>query len=163
MVKISDLCIEAIKEILRVEELPTSGTKAELVQTYIKAKGSEDVQETDNNMQNQLDEMRKMIESLTTAVGAVVQAPVNIQPKETSVDQNQSTFSGTARSLYSVKEIAESIPEFDPTDMQSITAEHFVERVNAAINAYKWDEKGLMLAVFGKMKELQNCGLMRPW
>ena len=59
---------------------------------------------------------------------------------------------------YSVKEIAETIPEFDPTNDMSLTAEQLVKRVNTARASYGWDEKSMLLAVYGKLK-----GVARLW
>ncbi|XP_046811925.1 uncharacterized protein LOC124421142 [Lucilia cuprina] len=59
---------------------------------------------------------------------------------------------------YSVREIAETIPEFDPTNELSLSVEQFVERVDSAIQAYRWEEKCLLLAVYSKMK-----GAARLW
>lgn len=56
------------------------------------------------------------------------------------------------RSSYSVREIAETIPEFNPSDNMSLSAEQIVNRVNVAVAAYKWEEKRLMPAIYGKLK-----------
>ncbi|CAD6995211.1 unnamed protein product [Ceratitis capitata] len=56
------------------------------------------------------------------------------------------------RSNYSVKEIAETIPDFDPTNDSSISVEQFVDRVSSAIEAYQWEEKCGLLAVYSPLK-----------
>ncbi|XP_049316662.1 uncharacterized protein LOC125779373 [Bactrocera dorsalis] len=58
----------------------------------------------------------------------------------------------------SVREIANTLPEFDPTNNASITVEQFIDRVDRVEEAYRWDEKFLLLAIYTRLK-----GLARMW
>ncbi|XP_017478475.1 PREDICTED: uncharacterized protein LOC108368193 [Rhagoletis zephyria] len=58
----------------------------------------------------------------------------------------------------SVKEIANTLPEFDPISDKSITVEQFIDRVNKVIEAYRWDEKFLLLAIYTRLN-----GVARMW
>jgi len=52
----------------------------------------------------------------------------------------------------SVKEIANTLPEFDPNDDHAISVNQFIDRVNKVADAYQWDEKFLLLAIYTKLK-----------
>ncbi|XP_036334802.1 uncharacterized protein LOC118745459 [Rhagoletis pomonella] len=58
----------------------------------------------------------------------------------------------------SVKEIANTLPEFDPISDKSITVEQFIDHVNKVIEAYRWDEKFLLLAIYTRLN-----GVARMW
>ncbi|XP_050339157.1 uncharacterized protein LOC126765591 [Bactrocera neohumeralis] len=58
----------------------------------------------------------------------------------------------------SVKEIANTLPEFDPTNNASITVEQFIDRVDRVVEAYRWDEKFLLLAIYTRLR-----GVARMW
>jgi len=52
----------------------------------------------------------------------------------------------------SVKEIANTLPEFDPSDDNAISVNQFIDRFNKVVDAYQWDEKFLLLAIYTKLK-----------
>ncbi|XP_044317746.1 uncharacterized protein LOC123038119 [Drosophila rhopaloa] len=52
----------------------------------------------------------------------------------------------------SVKEIANTLPEYDPSDDSAISVDQFIDRVNKVVDAYQWDEKFLLLAIYTRLK-----------
>jgi len=52
----------------------------------------------------------------------------------------------------SVKEIANTLPEFDPSNDNAISVIQFIDRVKKVVDAYQWDEKFLLLAIYTKLK-----------
>ncbi|XP_067635211.1 uncharacterized protein [Eurosta solidaginis] len=94
-----------------------------------------------------------------------LQSNQNVTATTTRSDQERATSSAgnfittTGRSGYSVKEIAETIPEFDPTNESSVSVEQFVERVNSAVQAYQWEEKCFLLAVYSRLKDAAKLWL----
>lgn len=85
--------------------------------------------------------------ALSTNIGATLRNR-NSEQFSTSVNMRQA----------SVKEISNTLPEFDPTNNASITVEQFIDRVNKVANAYKWEDKFLLLAVYTRLK-----GAARMW
>jgi len=59
----------------------------------------------------------------------------------------------------SVKEIANTLPEFDPSDDNAISVNQFIDRVNKVVDACQWDEKFLLLAIYTKLKGPANIWL----
>ncbi|XP_017488608.1 PREDICTED: uncharacterized protein LOC108376868, partial [Rhagoletis zephyria] len=99
--------------------------------------------------------------TMQSLAGQMQQA--NVQAVHESVNEERLVISpqNPARTVSrsaSVKEIAETIPEYDPTSESSLTVTQFVNRVDSAISAYDWDEKCLLLAVYSKLK-----GVARMW
>lgn len=194
--------MEELKQLLREREMPTSGTKAELIQRLSSLLGTDEISDDDNdvfeemsstitpsigyhpnsslmqqnndnviNLQRQVDELRSMLASAISVMQTFSQVPGfqhnvprNVQ-SATDVEQslNNATTSNVSSSSRpnnncSVREIAETIPEFDPTNESSLSVEQFVERVESAIQAYQWEEKCLLLAVYSRIK-----GAARLW
>jgi len=58
----------------------------------------------------------------------------------------------------SVEEIANTLPEFDPSDDNAISVNQFIDRVNKVVDAYQWYEKFLILAIYTKLKRQPKCG-----
>ena len=182
MVKIQTLKVEQIKQLLIEMNLSSSGTKNELIQRWIDATGEEDVEVPGTNtMQAQIDGFKGMLETImhilqTNANGAtdgLREEPnaqnENVIPNEmpndetSDVEANDDSVSNVTQyrlinQRYSVKETVETIPEFDPTNDMSLTAEQLVKRVNTARASYGWDEKSMLLAVYSKLK-----GVARLW
>ncbi|XP_037942457.1 uncharacterized protein LOC119675337 [Teleopsis dalmanni] len=80
---------------------------------------------------------------------------------QNNVRNNQNSTSempSKDRNAHSIQEIAEVLPEFDPTNEDSITATQFVERVEAVMSVYAWAEKSVLLAVYSRLK-----GVARMW
>ncbi|XP_017464835.1 PREDICTED: uncharacterized protein LOC108358171 [Rhagoletis zephyria] len=154
VVKINTLKLPDLKEILSDKRFSTEGLKNELVLRLSEAVGSDSIEIANANVQELITELRDMFSSVLQ----MLQANNNVGDTDTrgererlsSLATSATTISG--RSSYSVKEIAEAIPEFDPTNESSISVEQFVERVNSAIQAYQWEEECLLLAVYSRLK-----------
>lgn len=160
MRKINSLKIGQLKELLLENGLPTTGQKSELVQRLIEANGSDEIdygEETTelSSIQEQIDEMRNMMMTLMQRLPA---ATPSAQEPLIDVDSPRREHENTFTRNHSVKEIAETIREFDPTRESSISVGQFIHRVNNSLMAYKWDEKCLLLAVYSKMK-----GVAKMW
>lgn len=165
IVQINTLKNDVLKQLLRERNLVTTGTKAELIQRLTDATGGNEieVEEPETAMQEQINQLRAMLENLV----AVVKPRVSDNQSAGTANAADGNASGVnvpviqqsaSRNSYSVKEIAETIPEFDPTNEMSLSAEQFVDRVNTAMEAYEWQEKSLLLAVYSKLK-----GVAKLW
>ncbi|XP_017460837.1 PREDICTED: uncharacterized protein LOC108354156 [Rhagoletis zephyria] len=154
VVKINTLKLPDLKEILSDKVFSTEGLKNELVLRLSEAVGSDSIEIANVNVQEQITELRDMFSSVLQ----MLQANNNVGDTNTRGERERLSSPATSattisgRSSYSVKEIAETIPEFDPTNESSISVEQFVERVNSAIQAYQWEEKCLLLAVYSRLK-----------
>ncbi|XP_053968427.1 uncharacterized protein LOC128869850 [Anastrepha ludens] len=162
MPKIVNLRVEQLKTLLREREKPTTGSKAELVQRLCDFENSDEINMDERcTMPEQINELREMMQGITTLLQqqsreqrpSVEQTAASVETATTPVSMVDSS---SARC--SVKEIAETLPTFDPTNELSLPVEKFVERVNQAHSAYQWNERSLMLAVFSKLK-----GVAKLW
>lgn len=157
MVNVTELKVEEIKKLLRDRNLPSTGNKAELVQRFVEAHGSVEVEmdtePVEPNMQDQINDLRVMMQQIMVTLGQNVNHDTEQVTNTIEENVNNNNENANAnRNAYTVKEIAETIPEFNPTDDRSLSAEQFVDRVDTAIAAYNWEEKGLMLAIYSKLK-----------
>ncbi|XP_049308554.1 uncharacterized protein LOC125777493 [Bactrocera dorsalis] len=156
VVKISSLKLSEIKELLSERGLETEGHKNELILRLSEAVGADVIEFTQTNVQDQINELREMF----TSVLQLMQSNSNTTTNDNVSNLNsfaeqarlESPSTRATKINYSVKEIAETIPDFDPTSESSITVEQFVDRVNGAMSAYKWEEKCLLLAVYSRLK-----------
>ncbi|XP_062121981.1 uncharacterized protein LOC133835860 [Drosophila sulfurigaster albostrigata] len=108
--------------------------------------------------------MRQLMEMMSQLMGVQrqntstvpSQQPLTMNSEIQSPDSNNVCSQGqqvinTARQA-SVKEIANTLPEFDPSDKNAITAKQFIDRVNKVVDAYNWDQKCLLLAIYTRLK-----------
>ncbi|XP_017461951.1 PREDICTED: uncharacterized protein LOC108355297 [Rhagoletis zephyria] len=172
MPKVSELKIDQIKVILREKGLTTSGTRAELELRLIQEIGTDEIEAPtvmNSGWQEQIDDLRGMMETILNMVkqngqqtndAGVVQANTNNQRSNENASQATQSISTSAYmgGFRSIKEIADMIPEFDPTNKQSLTVQQFVDRVGSVMNAYQLDEKCVLVAVYGRLK-----GVARIW
>jgi hypothetical protein len=118
-----------------------------------------------SQLQGEMRELKNMMAQLVsmqtqnTAVTGQANQPINQQNNtvvNTEVTSNERSCVGLATSnnmrQASVKEIANTLPEFDPSDDNAISVDQFVDRVNKVVDAYLWDEKFLMLAIYSRLK-----------
>ncbi|XP_037928857.1 uncharacterized protein LOC119667447 [Teleopsis dalmanni] len=158
MVTIESLTKEQLKDFLQQQELSTTGNKAELVARlteHVKSSGVV-LQFTNDNeeLRGENEELRKQISELRLMVQQVVINQNNVRNNQNSTSEMPSKN----RNAHSIREIAEVLPEFDPTNEDSITAKQFVERVEAVMSVYAWPEKSVLLAVYSRLK-----GVARMW
>lgn len=154
LVKISSLKSAEIKELLSERGLETEGQKNELILRLSQLVGADVIKFSQTNVQDQINELREMFASVMQLMQSGSNSTAGASGCRAHAEQvGQETPSVTSsKNNYSVKEIAEMIPDFDPTNEASITVEQFVDRVNSAITAYKWEEKCLVLAVYSRLK-----------
>ncbi|XP_037942537.1 uncharacterized protein LOC119675411 [Teleopsis dalmanni] len=158
MVTIESLTKEQLKDFLQQQELSTTGNMAELVARlteHVKASGVV-LQFTNDNeeLRGENEELRKQIRELSQMVQQVAINQNNGRNNQNSTSEMPSKD----RNAHSIREIAEVLPEFDPTNEDSITATQFVERVEAVMSVYAWPEKSVLLAVYSRLK-----GVARMW
>ncbi|XP_065358751.1 uncharacterized protein LOC135952661 [Calliphora vicina] len=161
---ISDLKVIDLRDLLRERDLSTNGSKAELIERLIAAEGTEEIEldesRSDESMRAQIDDLRSMIENVMTIVQR--QTNQNAQPSTSSETRNEvhehqsrspvSNRESRQRNVYSVKEISDTLPEYDPTKDSIFSVEQFIDRVEKSMRAYDWDERCLMLAIYSKLK-----------
>lgn len=88
-IKIVSLKVEQLKSILRQNNLPTTGSKAELIQRLSEFIGTDEIVEIEEppnesgTIQDQLDQLRAMMNTMMSAI-AVAQVPV-AQPQRTDI------------------------------------------------------------------------------
>ncbi|XP_020712657.1 uncharacterized protein LOC105664524 [Ceratitis capitata] len=131
VVKINTLKLTDLKEILSERGLSTEGFKNKLVLRLSEAVGSDGIEIANVNLQAQITELRDMFSSVLQ----MLQTNNNVselnerggQERISTPADSSPTIHG--RSNYSVKEIAETIPDFDPTNDSSISVEQFVDRI----------------------------------
>ncbi|XP_036325107.1 uncharacterized protein K02A2.6-like [Rhagoletis pomonella] len=156
VVKISSLKLSEIKELLSERNLETEGHKNELILRLSEAVGADVIDFTQTNVQCQINELREMFSSVLQLMQSNINTPISVNASISNSHAEQTRLESPStsanKSNYSVKEIAETIPDFDPTNDSSITVEQFVDRVNGAISAYKWEEKCLLLTVYSRLK-----------
>lgn len=169
MVKIADLRIEQLKSVLNQKGLPTSGTRAELIQRLSDNTDSDEIQlpsvqtsSANANVQVQINELRDAIDSILSVLQQTVPNANNNNVENhrettTPPTSDVSAPESGGRSQ-TVREISETIPEFDPTNPQSLTVEQFTDRVSSVVRAYQFDEKCLLLAVYSRLR-----GAARMW
>ncbi|XP_037928488.1 uncharacterized protein LOC119662907 [Teleopsis dalmanni] len=158
MVTIESLTKEQLKDFLQQQELLTTGNKAELVARlteHLKSSGIV-LQFTNDNeeLRGENEEFRKQISELRQMVQQVAINQNNVRNTQNSTSEMPSKD----RNAHSIREIAEVLPELDPTNEDSITATQFVERVEAVMSVYAWPEKSVLLAVYSRLK-----GVARMW
>ncbi|KAL7745269.1 hypothetical protein ACLKA6_008313 [Drosophila palustris] len=87
----------------------------------------------------------------STSTAAIEQAAVGNTLDAANESIQVSQFNTSTRQA-SVKEIAKTLPEFDPSDTNAISVEQFIDRVDNVSNAYNWDDKFLLLAIYSQLK-----------
>ncbi|XP_017464615.1 PREDICTED: uncharacterized protein LOC108358012 [Rhagoletis zephyria] len=165
MPKIATLRVEQLKALLRERDKATAGTKAELNQRLCETVGSDEivVENENETMQAQINELREMMQGIASLLQE--RSNNNLQQQTCSDKVQQQTPQQSIASAEnervvsprqnldfysarcSVKEIAEKLPTFDPTNELSLCVEKFIERVEQARSAYQWEERSLMLTV----------------
>ncbi|KAM8707599.1 hypothetical protein ACLKA7_014690 [Drosophila subpalustris] len=85
----------------------------------------------------------------STSTAAIEQAAI---PNTLDNESSQVSQFNTSTRQASVKEIAKTLPEFDPSDANAISVEQFIDRVDNVSNAYSWDDKFLLLAIYSQLK-----------
>lgn len=66
--------------------------------------------------------------------------------------QGASTPNGISTRPFSLRDISDILPEFDPDSPASVDCPQFVDRVTRLFNAYGWDERMLVLAAQSKLR-----------
>ncbi|XP_070853703.1 uncharacterized protein [Drosophila suzukii] len=114
-----------------------------------------------SQLQNEMKELKDMLAQLVTVqMGNAAPAHAGNQQQHQIIDLdinevNNESIPVQATSNVrqaSVKEIANTLPEFDPNDDNAISVNQFIDRVNKVVDAYSWDEKFLLLAIYTKLK-----------
>ncbi|XP_067614932.1 uncharacterized protein [Eurosta solidaginis] len=177
LVKIASLTVQQLKDFLSEKNLKTTGTKAELMLRLSEVLRSDEIemcsqnivdeelettQSQNGSLQEQINELKEMLSGVVNALTQMSATSVSQPRSVISIpvvgNVNEMSSMTSVHNRYSVKEIAETIPDFDPTNYLALTAEQFIERVNSAMNAYVWEEKCVLLAVYSRMK-----GVARLW
>ncbi|KAM8718543.1 hypothetical protein ACLKA7_001708 [Drosophila subpalustris] len=87
----------------------------------------------------------------STSTAAIEQAAVG-NTLDAAYESSQVSQFNTSTRQASVKEIAKTLPELDPSDTNAISVEQFIDRVDNVSNAYNWDDKFLLLAIYSQLK-----------
>ena len=128
--------VDKLKELLREHNLPTTGQKAELVQRLIEQCGSDEMESDDEtlDLQHQISELQNAMKNIVTMMQQnVVQVAQNNEPPPRNVEsptRSEQAGSEVCNVQYScsVKEIAETIPCFDPSNESMLSVEQFIVR-----------------------------------
>jgi len=175
--KITELKVDQLKFLLRERELPTTGSRDQLVQRLMTHEKSDEIEfcvsfaneDTDEmlvvaQLQAEMSQLREMVANFISSQIAATNATqgaqaaaanvVPVPPSPTAEIVHTSTITRHA----SVKEIANTLPEYDPKDENDISVDQFIDRINRVIDAYHWDEKLLLLANYTRLK-----GAARMW
>ncbi|XP_067616482.1 uncharacterized protein [Eurosta solidaginis] len=175
--KIADMKIDQLKSVLSQRNLATTGSRAELVQRLLDNNGSDEIEvqvppvmsransnanvSAGSNVQEQINELRGALDNIVALLQqSVSNQNVQNEPSRESVTTPMTTTSlqsGNGRKE-SIKEISETIPELYPTNPQSLTVEQFTDRVSSVVQAYQFDEKCVLLAVYSRLR-----GVARMW
>ncbi|BFF91641.1 uncharacterized protein DMAD_09873 [Drosophila madeirensis] len=119
---------------------------------------------TISQMQNEMTELKNMMVQLVimqrknaeaTALGATTKQQQQIREENiegVSHDINPGRQATNNVRQASVKEIANTLPDYDPSDDNAISVDQFIDRVNKVVDAYQWDEKFLLLAIYTRLK-----------
>ncbi|BFF93291.1 uncharacterized protein DMAD_11168 [Drosophila madeirensis] len=119
---------------------------------------------TISQMQNKMTELKNMMVQLVimqrknaeaTALGATTKQQQQIREENiegVSHDINPGRQATNNVRQASVKEIANTLPDYDPSDDNAISVDQFIDRVNKVVDAYQWDEKFLLLAIYTRLK-----------
>jgi len=129
MQKISDLKVDQLKFLLRQRELATAGSRSDLILRLVEFEGSEEVDmshETRDHvdkaaitqLQNEMTQLKEMMSQLINQQTASTSAAARIQPviENTMETANDNIQLNSNTRQASVKEIAKSLPEFDPSE-----------------------------------------------
>ncbi|XP_041451297.1 uncharacterized protein LOC121404945 [Drosophila obscura] len=152
MVKIADPKVDQLRFLLRERNLAVSGSRAELVQRLIEFEKTEDVempQATGNisqheeetltshaaaisHMQNEMTELKNMMVQL------VIMQRQNAEATA-SGETAQAAAATTNQQQIREEKIGYQLPQF-------------IDRVNRVVEAYQWDEKFRLLAIYTRLK-----------
>ncbi|KPU81840.1 uncharacterized protein Dana_GF26695, partial [Drosophila ananassae] len=158
MVKIAELKVDQLRFLLRERNLAAAGSRAELVQRLVEFEESEDVEMPQasgnvsqreesvtsqaaaiSQLQNEMTELKNMMAQLVSMQRPNADDGVNRQQR---TEETRRNITGDdipnlqARNNVrqaSVKEIADTLPEFDPGDENAISVNQFIDRVNKVI------------------------------
>uniref|UniRef100_A0A1I8NJL5 CCHC-type domain-containing protein n=1 Tax=Musca domestica TaxID=7370 RepID=A0A1I8NJL5_MUSDO len=168
MPKITSLKVDTLKRLLRERKLDTMGKKSELVERLSRALGSDEVEcedidgvEEEVSIQSQINTLKDMMENVMLIIQQqrqvttpIVDLPAN-ESSESKVNESALTQKPSYEPIqrtYSVQEMAEILPEYDPTKDSTFGVEQFIDRVEKAAQAYECEETLLLLAVYRKLK-----------
>ncbi|XP_044574028.1 uncharacterized protein LOC123258220 [Drosophila ananassae] len=172
MVKTAELKVDQLRY------LAAAGSRPELVQRLVEFEESEDVEMPQasgnvsqreesvtsqaaaiSQLQNEMTELKNMkMAQLVSMQRPNADDGVNRQQR---TEETRRNITGDdipnlqARNNVrqaSVKEIADTLPEFNPGDENAISVNQFIDRVNKVVGAYHWDETFLLLAIYTKIK-----------
>ncbi|XP_037930998.1 uncharacterized protein LOC119665821 [Teleopsis dalmanni] len=161
MVKLKDMRLSELKEALEEEGLDTTDNKAQLVLRLSEHLKADEIREPVDVINSRIDNMERMIQQLVMGIENVTRSKPTENVSEKNENQKTEITSTVVNDLPqhgSVKDISETIPVFDPTDKNGLTVGQFINRVERSLNAFQWNEKQLLLAVYGKLK-----GVARLW
>uniref|UniRef100_A0A1I8NZF4 SAP domain-containing protein n=1 Tax=Stomoxys calcitrans TaxID=35570 RepID=A0A1I8NZF4_STOCA len=170
MIKINDLKVEQLKDLLREKELPCTGLKAELVQRlteavkgdevflsagsseYCSATSDEMVDDGAKMLQAQMNVLTDMMKNLIS----VVQTSVVNQNGENTFQRPASTTAplhefSVGNPIENVRDVASLLPEFDPLNNNSLNSIQFVRRVEMLKSAYRWSDNTILFVVQQKL------------
>ncbi|XP_043068710.2 uncharacterized protein [Drosophila bipectinata] len=178
MVKIAELKVDQLRFLLRERNLAAAGTRAELVQRLVEFEDSEEVEiPSSGNMsqreesmtsqaaaisqlQNEMTELKNMMSQLMSMQRQNADADTGASSQQRAEEVSRNVRGEDIPTLQaannvrhaSVKEIADTLPEFDPGDENAISVHQFIDRVDKVVGAYRWDEKFLLLAIYTRIK-----------
>nr|XP_041633350.1 uncharacterized protein LOC121503198 [Drosophila kikkawai] len=159
MVKIAELKADQLLYLLRERNLGVAGSRAELVQRLVDHEDSEDVdmpqaagimnqyEETLAAQGAAISQIQEQMKTLTTIMTQLVnnmptanqQQQQQQRVQEVNVDERSDSNPGEQAAnnfrQASVKEIANTLPEYDPGDENSISVNQFIDRVNKVVGS----------------------------
>ncbi|EDW38793.1 GL22942 [Drosophila persimilis] len=105
-----------------------------------------------SRMQIEMTELKNMLAQLVTMQMHNAEATAS-QQQQITEENTQEIFHDNSPGgqaiknvrQASVKEIANTLPEFDPSDDNAISVNQFIDRVNKVVDAYQLDEKFVLL------------------
>ncbi|XP_061395568.1 uncharacterized protein LOC133331186 [Musca vetustissima] len=172
MIKINELKVEQLKDLLRERELPCSGIKAELAQRLTEAvKSDEILLSTESSEYNSAtsdvmaDDSAKMLQNQVLAnmmkdLISVVQTNMKNQnyvnknecPSTQSLNNVLQIQNSTVEnSNDNISDVASFLPEFNPLVGTSLNSKQFINRIEMLKSTYKWSDKAILFVVQQKL------------
>lgn len=182
MIKLHTLKVNQLNTLLRANDLPLSGTKANKILKLQDVLGVDEVDANEiedesststNDIRLQLNSLKEAMTSLTAAISTIAQnatpAPNNSETQQQvndNDDERQESISswGSANDLrrpirreMSIQDMIGVMPEFDPLK-GSTSSIQFITRTEQLQQCYNWREDRVLIAVQHKLK-----GMAKRW
>ncbi|CAD7078596.1 unnamed protein product [Hermetia illucens] len=139
---IADLTCPVLRKLLRDRELRSAGRKPDLVKRLIDSEGSDEIELSDNEIEDNDDDLRQTVSAFRDI------EPTLRRRNETMT----STRQPTAEYVFQPRDVIGILPTFDPLDDVSPSAEQFIDRIEKLAQVYHWEEYLVLFAAQAKLE-----------